>query len=140
MAHHLKSVDVSLSAYDPSFQSDIKLYVHYRKEDFVFNARFAPMSSTSPDGSKTLVDHAKLDEIERNVARRPSVTGRFCSAARRLMSYDEGPMELPPVPPTPFASSSTNSASKCRFARKICSVRSSSSAGGSSSTGSEVHL
>lgn len=83
---HLKSVDVSLSAYDPSFQSDIKLYVNYQKDDFVHNARFAPMSSSSADGTKTVVDHAKLDEIERDTTRRPSLTSSLLGGMHRFRS------------------------------------------------------
>lgn len=61
---NLKSVDVSLSAYDTAFQQEVKLFVHYQREEIVHNAHFEPMESTNEDGSMTLIDCSKLDQIK----------------------------------------------------------------------------
>ena len=78
---HLKAIDVSLSAYDTAFNQPVKLYVHYKKEEIVYNAHFAPMETTSDDGSITTVDHAKLDQIVQDAAPRPRVR-KTCSLMR----------------------------------------------------------
>lgn len=60
LATHLKSIDVSLTAYDPSFNQPVKLYTRYAKHEILHNCHFDPMVATADD-DKSTVDHAKLD-------------------------------------------------------------------------------
>lgn len=56
----LRSVDVSLTAYDTAFNQPVKLYVHYKKEEILHNSYFEPMDTTSDDGSGALCPSALL--------------------------------------------------------------------------------
>ena len=55
-------------AYDTAFNQPVKLFVHYRKEEVLHDAKFEPMESTSDDGQLVTVDHAKLDLFTREHA------------------------------------------------------------------------
>jgi len=87
---HLTSVDVSLSAYDTAFQQEVKLFVHYNKQEIVHSAHFEPMQSTSEDGTLTTIDCSKLDQIgfpaiasRRCLSRAPSSTNVHNDCSRR---------------------------------------------------------
>ena len=67
---NLRSVDVSLSAYDTAFQQKVKLYVNYKKDDFVHNAHFEPLHTLSEDGATTSVDLSKLDSVASDMVRK----------------------------------------------------------------------
>ena len=51
----------------------VKLYVHYKREEIVHGLCFEPMDTTSEDGSVTTIDHAKLDTIQEPALQRSSV-------------------------------------------------------------------
>ena len=45
LATHLKSIDVSLTAYDPAFNQPVKLYARYAHEEILHDCHFEPMDS-----------------------------------------------------------------------------------------------
>lgn len=40
LPHHLKSIEISLTAYDPSFNQPIKLYMRYAKHEILHRCHF----------------------------------------------------------------------------------------------------
>jgi hypothetical protein len=88
---HLHSIDVSLSAYDTAFHTNVRLYVRYSKDEIIPDARFERMENTNSDGSITTIDHAKLDQFTRDVAaktRKTSRGGRAHFMRRRSLTGD----------------------------------------------------
>lgn len=58
----------------------VKLYVHYKREEILHGRYFEPMDATSEDGSVTTIDHAKLDTLEDSALQR-SILVRMPSLA-----------------------------------------------------------
>jgi hypothetical protein len=87
---HLHSIDVSLSAYDTAFHTNVRLYVRYAKDEIIPDARFERMENTNYDGSITTIDHAKLDHFTRDIAAktRKSSRGRNHFMRRRSLTGD----------------------------------------------------
>ena len=79
LEQRLKSIDVTVSAFDPAFSQPVKLFTKYTKDEIIHGAHFEPMETTKSDGSEVTVDYSKLDLYRRPVrstSRDESVRGR----------------------------------------------------------------
>ena len=91
LSSHLKSIDVSLSAYDTAFQTPVKLYTRYQRDEIILNSLFENMQTTNDDGSITTVDHSKLDIYVRddNNKHKHACKHRFRHLRRRSAELED---------------------------------------------------